>query len=200
MGRESGLGTPRWHHRSLHLTFPHPLTWPHPPHITSPHLCGMILRFLSLERFWGRCYSCAPFLHSLALKALGLDLPFLCYEPASLHFLPSYITVPWKVEFVSISCSPCYFGVIFERRRSIKVFICHLCHLETVSQVFWVWVLLILSKSWKSIRYEIIIHNTVEISVVNKNETALKFRKILPVKMLLIRTSRWIQTVRIGMG
>lgn len=30
MGRELGLGTPRWHHRSLHLTFPHP------PHLTSP--------------------------------------------------------------------------------------------------------------------------------------------------------------------
>lgn len=169
---------------------------------TFENVQGSILRFLSLERFWGALLlMCTlPSLPHPEGTWVGPSFSLLSYEPASLHFLPSYITVPWKVEFVSISCSPCYFGVIFERRRSIKVFICHLCHLETLSQVFWVWVLLILSKSWKSIRYEIIIHNTVEISVVNKNETALKFRKILPVKMLLIRTSRWIQTVRIGMG
>lgn len=84
---------------------------------------------------------------------------------------------------------PLLFWCDLERRRDIKVFICHLRHLETIRQFYWVWILLIISKSRKSIKYEIIIHNTVEISAVNDNRTALKFTEVLPVKMLLIGMS-----------
>lgn len=58
------------------------------------------------------------------------------------------------------------FGGDFERKECKGL--CHLCHLETISQLCWVWILLIISKSWKPIKYEIIIQNTVEIKCCEK--------------------------------
>lgn len=77
---------------------------------------------------------------------VGLTSPLLSYEPPSLHFLLSSIKVPWQVELMFVSSSPRYLGVIFERKMGHECYICHVSHLETVSQFSWVWILLINTK------------------------------------------------------
>ena len=70
----------------------------HPP----PYFCGIwCLQFLSSGSFWGTLFLTGPLLVPTYLKGTwaGPSSSLLSCEPSSLHFLPSSIMGPWKVEF-----------------------------------------------------------------------------------------------------
>lgn len=117
-----------------------------PPPSTSPHFC--VLWILNLDRFWRGCFSHIPLPPSphpkgtwvrSSFSLLNYEHPPSIFCPHTLWFHERWDVYPFLVPFL--------FWCDFEGRRDIKVFVCHLCHLETISQFCWVWILLIISKS-----------------------------------------------------
>lgn len=78
------------------------------------HFCGS----WALVASGGYSFSCVPLPLPTHLEGtwVGLSSSLISYEPPSLHFLPSFIKVPWHVEFMFVSSSLCYLGVIFDRK------------------------------------------------------------------------------------
>ena len=130
-----------------------------------------------------------PLLSYPEVICVGPSFSLLIYKPSSLHE-NNGICVHFLLSLL-------FWGCFLKGERDASVF---LCHLETVRQFHWVWILLIWSKSWKSIKHAIIIHCILEISAVNTMKMHWNLERLLPVKMLLFRMSWWIGTVRIEMG